>query len=88
MSVALVIQPAKRTRHITCLDLQYFSTLSHKRYDIEGGGSLESIAIKMCVLIFSTNFSKIYFIPARINRDVIINAHRSVGKVPVIHVKL
>ena len=36
--VALVVQHAKRMRHIillsvTCLALLYFSTLSHKRYD-------------------------------------------------------
>jgi hypothetical protein len=38
VSVALVIQHAKRMRRIillsvTCLALLYFSTLSHKRYD-------------------------------------------------------
>jgi len=35
-----------------CLALQYFSTLSHKRYDFRK----RVTKYKMCVLIFSTTF--------------------------------
>jgi hypothetical protein len=59
MSVALVIQHAKRTRHIifssvACLALQHLSTLTHKLIKdmiFEGGGGLTEH--KMHVLIFS-----------------------------------
>ena len=56
--VASGIQHAMRMRHIilppvACPALQYFSTLSYKRRDF-----LEKvIEHKMCVLIFSTNFT-------------------------------
>ena len=56
MSVALVVQHAKRMCHIMLsfvpsLTLPYFST-SHKWHD-----SLEKITeLKMCVFIFSTTF--------------------------------
>jgi hypothetical protein len=57
MSVALVIQHAKRMRHImlssvACPDLQYFYTLSHKRHDFRQ----KVPEHKTCVLIFSTTF--------------------------------
>jgi hypothetical protein len=58
VSVALVIQHAKRMRRVllsfvACLDLQYFSTLCHKRHDFWE----KVIEHKMCILVFSTTFA-------------------------------
>jgi hypothetical protein len=55
VSVALFIQHAKRMRriimsYVACLDLQYTSTLSHKRGDFRKN----PIERKMCVVTFST----------------------------------
>jgi hypothetical protein len=53
MSVALVILPAPRMRRIllsaeACPVLQYFSTLSHKRQDNQGG-DVNPSNIKLCL---------------------------------------
>jgi hypothetical protein len=89
VSVALVTQHAKRMRRIilssvACLAVPYFSTLSHKRYDFKEKG----IEYKMCVLIFSTNLSKIFLNLRRIERDIIINVLTSSCKVFQILMKL
>ena len=41
------------------------------------------IAHKICVLIFSTIFLKIFFILLRIEKEIVVNVHRSSRKVPV-----
>jgi hypothetical protein len=85
VSVALVIQHAKRMRRIilssvACLAVPYFPTLSHKRHDFRKN----VIEHKMCVLIFSTILSETFLIVRRIQRDIIINVHRSLCKVPLL----
>ena len=58
----------------------YFSTLSHKRQDFRE----KSFMNINCVLIFSTNLSKAFLILRMIERDIIINVHRSSYKVPLL----
>jgi hypothetical protein len=85
VSVALVIQHAKRMRHImwssvTCVAVQYFSTWSHKRHHIRK----KSLNIK-CVFWFSLQLlSNTFLVLRRSERDIIINVHRSSCKVTVI----
>jgi hypothetical protein len=89
VSVALVIQHAKRMRHIIlssvgCLTVPYFSTLSHKPYDF----MKENVLQIKCVFCFSLHVvSETFLILRRIQRDIIINIHRSSCKVPVILVR-
>jgi hypothetical protein len=70
--VALVIQQA--------ISLPNFFTLPHKRHDF----LKNIIEYKMCVLIFSTTLSKIFLIVRRSERYILITAHTSSCKVPVI----
>ena len=62
--------------------LPYFSTLSHKQSDLGGvegnfgGGWREiSIALKIWVLLFSTNFYEYFLTIRKLQRNVIINIH-------------
>ena len=65
---------------VACLALQYFSTLSPKRYYFQKN----VIEHKMRVLIFSTTFSQILVIVRRTERDMIKNVYWSPCKVHVI----
>jgi hypothetical protein len=74
------MQHAKRVRRIklpvACLAVPWFSTVSHKRYNFRK----KVIEPKMCVLILSEIFLNLI----KLQRDIIINLHRSSHKVPVI----
>ena len=55
---------------VACPALQHFSTLYHKRHDFQVGKVTEH---KMCVLIFSSIFSKPFLIIRRTERESVIN---------------
>jgi len=55
--VALFVRHGERMRNIifssaACMDVPYFSTLSHKQHDLQNNVTQH----KMCVVIFSVNF--------------------------------
>ena len=86
--IALVIQRTKRMRpnvlsSVACPALLHSSTLSHKRLDFRRNFTEH----KMHVLSFFSIVSETFLILRRIQQDVIINVHKSLFKVPVIHVK-
>jgi len=62
--------------------VHYSSTLSHKRHDLK-----KNLEHKMCVLIYSTILSEIFFTLTRIKRHMIINVSWSSSKVPVIRIR-
>jgi hypothetical protein len=62
-----------------------FSTLSYQQHEFRGKKAIE---YKMCFFIFSTNLSETFLILRRIQRDTVINVHRSSCKVPAILVSL
>jgi hypothetical protein len=85
VSVTLVIQHAKRMRRIVllsvvCLALPYFSTLSHKLHDF----GKKFLNIKYVFWFFLQLLSETFLILRRIQRDIIINVHRSLCKVPLL----
>jgi hypothetical protein len=88
VSVALVIQHAKRMRRIilssvACLAVPYFSTLSHKWHDF-----LEEVTEHRICFDFLYNFCPKHFRFPRISqRDAVTNVHRSSCKEPVILVR-
>jgi hypothetical protein len=73
-----------RLSSLTCVELSYFSTSSHKRNEFRGKKYTE---YEICVLIFATNSSEICLILRRIQRDTIIRVHMPSCKVPVILVR-
>jgi len=62
---------------VACLAVQYFFTLAHKRHDFRK----QFTEHKMCVLILSTMFERI-FILRRKEQDMIINVYQTSCKVP------
>ena len=88
-SVALVIQLAKQMCCITlsslaCPAIPYFSTLSHKWHYF--GKILFNI--KWVFWFYLQLLSETLLIQRSIQRDIIINVHRSLHKVPIIQTKL
>jgi hypothetical protein len=78
VSVALLIQHEKRMRRIilssvACLPLQNFHTFYHKRHDFRK----RVIEHEMCFDFLYNILSETFLILRRIQRDVIINVHRS-----------
>jgi hypothetical protein len=82
--LALFFQHAKRMRHFilsseACLSVLYISILSQKQCEFRG----KFIEHKMCVFILSATLFEIFLILRRVQRDIIINVHRSSCKVQV-----
>ena len=61
-----------------------YPTLSHKRHDLH----YDTFLIKICDFIFSTFFVRTCLILINVQRDIIVNVHRSSCKVSVILVSL
>ena len=64
---------------VACLTLLHFSTPSDKRHDFREKGGIER---KMSDLLFSTNLSETFLTLTGIQRDTIINLHKSSCKYP------
>jgi hypothetical protein len=84
--VALVIRYVKRMRRVilssvACLLLSYFSTLCHKGHDFRGKKFIEHT---MCVNSLYNYFSETFLILRRIEQYIVLNAHTSSCKVPII----
>jgi len=85
--LALVNRHTMRMRRVllssvACLSLPHFPSLSHRRNDfpiyiLENHSVYLYIEYKIYVLIFSATVVRNFFILRRIQRHIIINAHRS-----------
>jgi hypothetical protein len=65
---------------VVCLAVPYFSTIFHKWHSFR-----ENVTqLKMCVLIFSTTLSEIFLIIRRTERNMILNARRSLRRLSAI----
>jgi hypothetical protein len=65
-------------------DSTIFSTLSHKRYDFRK----EKVIEPKIYMFFSLQvLSETFLILRTIRRDIVMNVHRSSGKVPVVLVR-
>jgi len=89
VSVALIIQHAERMHcallpSVACTAEQYFTTLSHKRHDLEKK-LFNTKCVFWCPLPV---LSEIVLILRSIERDIIQNAYWSSRRVPVIPVRL
>jgi hypothetical protein len=69
---------------VACITIPYFSTLSYILHDFRGKKKLLN---KRCVLTSCKNFVEMFLILRNIQRGIIINVHRSSGKVLVILVR-
>jgi hypothetical protein len=83
--LALVIHHSARMRRImlsplACLAFSYFLTLSHKQHDFRKKLFNTKYLFSYSLQIVSETF----LILRRVDRDIIINVHRSSCKVPVI----
>jgi hypothetical protein len=83
VSVALVIQHAKRMRHVTfsslaCVAPPYFSTLSHKRHDFQ-----KTLLNLKCLVWFSLQLYSERFLILRRNRRDIINVDWCSCRIPL-----
>ena len=84
--VSLGIQHSMRTRHIGICSLfgsTIFFSINLKRHAFPKN----VIACTMCVLVLSTTFSETLIALRILQRDTIINAHRSSRKISVLFVR-
>jgi hypothetical protein len=74
------LMPHIVTSFVASLAPSHFSTLSHKRYDLQK----KVTEYEMCVLIFFLQIlCKIFLILIRIQRDIVINVRTSHVKYPL-----